>query len=77
MLKIVWIVHKLTWVDLISHISMIIGHNLSKIWTNTKMTFVLTYSFKTPQVLGEFSAIILENNVRENIGSFIFTKGKT
>ena len=27
--------------------------------------------------LGEFTAKILEYNVRENIGSFIFTKGKT
>ena len=27
--------------------------------------------------LGEFTAKILENNVWENIGSFIFTKGKT
>ena len=38
------------WVDLIAHINVSFGHKSSEMWTNAKMTFVLAYSFKTPQV---------------------------
>ena len=37
---------------------------------------IFYFSWSRLLALGEFTAIILENNVRENIGYFIFTKEK-